>query len=62
MTDPQEDDLPLEVVPRGPDSTLRSNRWFQFRKRYLLILLMKDHSLLFNKINAFYNRSFRNFN
>ncbi|MFT5786255.1 MAG: HlyD family secretion protein [Ascidiaceihabitans sp.] len=40
MTAPQEDDLPLEVVPRGPHSTLRSNRWFQFRKRYLLILLI----------------------
>lgn len=40
MTESQDDNLPLEVVPRGPLSTTRSNHWFQFRKRYLLVLLI----------------------
>ncbi len=40
MTEPQDFDLPLEVVPRDPVSTSTPKRGFQFPKRYLLILLV----------------------
>ncbi len=40
MTEPQDIDLPLKVVPRDLVSTSTPTRWFQFRKRYLLVLLV----------------------
>ena len=39
MTDPADSDLPLEVIHRAPQSALARSRW-QFRSRYLLILLI----------------------
>lgn len=40
MTGPQDIDLPLEVVrPEAKSQTVKA-RWFDFRKRYLLILLL----------------------
>lgn len=40
MTELTETDLPLEVVQRGSSSATTPKRWFQFRARYLLILLV----------------------
>ncbi len=40
MTEPQDTDLPLEVVRHGPAFATTKSRWFHFRKRYLLILLL----------------------
>lgn len=40
MTEPQNTDLPLEVVDREPASAIEKRRWFRFRARYLLILLL----------------------
>lgn len=40
MTEQQDTDLPLEVVDHGPDASITKHRWFHFRSRYLLILLL----------------------
>lgn len=40
MTEPKDTDLPLEVVRHEPTSATAKPRWFHFRKRYLLILLL----------------------
>ncbi len=40
MTEPQDTDLPLEVVSHAPVSATAKPRWFRFRKRYLLVLLV----------------------
>ena len=40
MTESQDIDLPLEVVRRDPVFTSTPRRWFRFRRRYLLVLLV----------------------
>lgn len=40
MTEPQDTDLPLEVVRHGPASATANPRRYHFHKRYLLVLLL----------------------
>lgn len=40
MSEPHDDDLPLEVVNRISSAATNQNRWYRFKKRYLLVLLV----------------------
>lgn len=54
MTEPQDTDLPIEVVHRTPDPQPAPRRRIRFRKRYLLVLLLPLFMFMGGVIGMYY--------